>query len=185
MGARPPLLGRLAAGGLAVALVGSGAARADDPSAQCHVVDVDFIPGGIAPASDNPQGLDPQIVIWIEKPTGEYVDTIFITQETGLYGIGNRPGRFDFNSGPKWPYGRRVTVFPVWAHRKTPLIFPQVVFQNQQDDDLSHMMSESSSEMHFFRPIMKTEPEWDAGSVASGVNTDKGKLSMTAMSLAS
>ena len=63
--------------------------------------------GGV-PAGDQGPSIDPQIVIWIEKPTGQYVDTIFITQQTGLYGIGNRPGRFDFNSGPNWPYGRRV-----------------------------------------------------------------------------
>jgi hypothetical protein len=29
-----------------------------------------------------------------------------------------------------WPYGRRETVFPVWAHRKTPATFPMVVFRN-------------------------------------------------------
>src|SRR6185503_15255952 len=46
------------------------------------------------------------------------------------YGLGNRPGRFDFNSGPMWPYGRRETVFPVWAHRKTPATFPAVIFRN-------------------------------------------------------
>src|ERR1041384_7957419 len=60
---------------------------------------------------------DLQLVAWIETTTGTFVDTIFITQQTGTFGLGNRPGRFDFNSGPNWPYGRRITVFPVWAGR--------------------------------------------------------------------
>ena len=59
----------------------------------------------------------PQIVAWIENPSGVYVDTVFITKQTGTYGMGNRPGRSDLNSGPLWPYGRRITTFPVWAHR--------------------------------------------------------------------
>src|SRR5215469_13072670 len=71
-----------------------------------------------------------QIVAWIEDASGHFPDTVFITQETGTFGLGNRPGRFDFNSGPMWPYGRRITTFPVWAHRKLPLSFPQVIFQN-------------------------------------------------------
>src|SRR5262249_25252776 len=83
-------------------------ARAD--TGQCHVIDVDFMPTATL-----------QIVAWVEDTTGHYLDTIFITQAVGTYGIGNRPGRFDFNSGspmfPSWPYGRRVTTFPVWAHR--------------------------------------------------------------------
>ena len=31
--------------------------------------------------------------------------------------VGNRPGRFDFNSEWRWPYGRRTTTFPFWAGR--------------------------------------------------------------------
>ena len=49
---------------------------------------------------------------------GDYIDTIYITQQTGTFGLGNRPGRFDFNSGPHWPYGRRITTFPVWSHAR-------------------------------------------------------------------
>ena len=37
-----------------------------------------------------------------------YVDTLYVTQQIGTFGLGNRPGHFDFNSGPIWPYGRRI-----------------------------------------------------------------------------
>src|ERR1700760_3091199 len=58
-----------------------------------------------------------QIVVWLEDSQGNFIDTLFITQQTGTYGLGNRPGRYDFNSAPMWPYGRRIDTFPVWAHR--------------------------------------------------------------------
>src|SRR3569623_1031527 len=62
------------------------------------------------------------------------IDTIFITQQTGTFGLGNRPGRFDFNTGPNWPYGRRITTFPVWSHANGQQ-FPQLIFQNDLDQD--------------------------------------------------
>jgi hypothetical protein len=117
---------------------------------------------------------------WIEDPAGQYVDTIFITQQTGTYGLGNRPGRKDFNSGPRWPYGRRTAVFPVWAHRHG-LQFDAVVFQNGDEDNLSHPFNESSRENRFCRPLSPTiegdKQLWDAGTCASAVFTDKGTLS--------
>lgn len=147
-------------------------ARAAEPG-MCRVIDVDFTPGGIPASSEGPE-IDPQIVAWIEKPSGEYVDTIYITQQTGHYGIGNRPGRFDFNSGPNWPYGRRITVFPVWANRHG-MKFPQVEFQNGADSDLSHPFNQSSPDTHFCRPLLRTETQWDVGCGASAIYTDKGK----------
>ena len=110
---------------LLVLLVLAGDARAQ--VTVCHVVDVKLTPARRTPP---PRFEPPQIVVWLEKPDGTYVDTLYITQETGRYGLGNRPGRFDFNAGPMWPYGRRVTTFPVWAHRKLPQSYPQVIFQN-------------------------------------------------------
>jgi hypothetical protein len=147
-------------------------ARAAEPG-MCRVIDVDFTPGGI-PASSEGLEIDPQIVAWIEKPSGEYVDTIYITQQTGRYGIGNRPGRFDFNSGPNWPYGRRITVFPVWAN-KHGIMFKQVEFQDGSDSNLSHSLNQSSREIHFCRPLRTDEAQWDAGCGASAIYTDKGK----------
>jgi hypothetical protein len=95
---------------------------------RCHVVGVKFT--SAMPTSTLGERHEPsQIVVWLETPGGEYKDTIFITQEVGRYGLGNRPGRFDFNSGPMWPYGRRENTFPVWAHRHGKS-FPAVVFRN-------------------------------------------------------
>ena len=35
-------------------------------------------------------------------------------------------------SGPKWPYGSRDDVLPIWAHRHG-IEFPQVVWQQDPD----------------------------------------------------
>lgn len=145
----------------------------------CTVVDLDFQPQQLAAPA--PFRAPSQIVAWIEDTSGNYVDTIFITQQTGTYGLGNRPGRVDFNSGPSWPYGRRLGVFPVWSHRHG-LSFDEVVFQNDDESNLSHPFNESSRETRFCRPIMPTENLWDAGSCASQVFTDKGVFSSTAKS---
>ena len=149
---------------------------------ECHVVDIDFEPAvrtDLAPGKNPP----PQIVVWVEATDGTYIDTLFITKQTGTHGLGNRPGRFDFNSGPMWPYGRRITVFPVWAERKrdvdgNPLIYDQVVFQNTDENNLSHPFNQSSRDMHFCRPMQPTEPSWDALTCASpnATFTDKGVL---------
>ena len=115
--------------------------------------------------------------MWIEDASGVYVDTLFITKQTGSYGLGNRPGRFDFNSGPLWPYGRRITTFPVWANRHGQE-FPEVVFRNGEDSNLSHPADESSYELHYCRPMQPIEANWDALTCASpaATGTDKGKL---------
>lgn len=159
-------------------------AQAQQPG-MCRVINLDFTPGGIAASGDGPE-IDPQIVAWLEKPApvgkqhGEYVRTIYITQQTGRYGIGNRPGRFDFNSGPNWPYGRRVTVFPVWAGLNG-MTFPRVDFQNADDNNLSHQANQSSREVHFCRPLQTTESSWDAASCPSPIYTDKGVLNAGTM----
>jgi hypothetical protein len=160
-------------------------AHADQPGS-CRVVDIDFTPGGFPATSRDPE-IVPQIVAWLEKPNGEFVATLYITDQTGRYGLGNRPGRFDFNSGPNWPYGRRVTVLPVWANRRvnnTPgvtkrsdLMFPQINYQNGEDANLSHPAGDSSPEVHFCRPLMQSEVSWDAASCPSTAYTDKGQFS--------
>jgi hypothetical protein len=145
-----------------------------------------------------------QMVAWLEKADGTFVETLYITAKTGLYGLGNRPGRYDFNSGPvpnaskgiddMWPYGRRITTFPVWAHRHG-LSWPLVVFQDDRDSDLSHSLSISSREVTppYCRPVsMDGNPQcwdtsdkqiWDTGSCATTVFTDKGKFSPSQTSL--
>ena len=152
---------RVAAGSLVVGLV-SLVAPAAHAANECRVVDVELTP------SDKLQ-----MVVWLEDAAGNYVDTLYITRSIGTYGLGNRPGMMEFNSGPAWPYGRRETVFPVWAHRHG-LTFPRLEFQNGEDWNLSHPFDESSKEVYFCRPLEPSEPSWDAETCASNVYTDKG-----------
>jgi hypothetical protein len=168
-------------------LLVSGLAYADDPR---RCVDVQFTPVA-----------NLQIVAWVETTSGDYVDTVYVTQQIGSFGLGNRPGRFDFNSGPQWPYGRRTTTFPVWSHRHGKT-FPAVLFQNDvsedvdycldstiQDyagcgeNDLSHPYDQSSPETHFCRPRIEGEVGWDTATCATTAFTDKGKLSTTSVAL--
>jgi hypothetical protein len=146
----------------------------------CKIVDLDFQPAQITTAVPHRAAL--QIVAWLEDTSGKFVSTVFITQETGTFGLGNRPGRFDFNSGPLWPYGRRTTVFPIWANRHG-LAFDEVAFQNGDESNLSHAFSESSKERHFCRPLIPNEQMWDAGTCATPAFTDKGVLSSAKQSL--
>ena len=138
---------------LAALAVGANPAAAADP--QCRVIDVDLQP------SDKLQ-----IVAWLEDASGNYVDTLFITDAVGRRGIGNRPGRYDFNSGPRWPYGRRTTTFPVWSH-KHGMTFPTLQFRNRDDSNLSHPFNQSSSEAFFCRPLAPNEPGWDTATCSS------------------
>jgi hypothetical protein len=156
---------------LAATLIATPDARAQQPG-MCRVVALDFTPGGFAATSTDPE-IVPQIVAWLEKPTGEYVATMYITDQVGRYGMGNRPGRFDFNTGPNWPYGRRLTVFPVWSNRNGQS-FPQVGFQDGDDSNLSHRADQSSRETHFCRPLQTSEPQWDAATCPTPIYTDKG-----------
>jgi hypothetical protein len=137
----------------------------------CRVLDVSLAPASLGAERELP----PQIVAWLEDAQGTFVETIYITQATGSFGIGNRPGRFDFNSGPLWPYGRRTTTFPIWSN-KQPLRWPALVFQDNRDNDLSHFDSQSSTEAHFCRPTIGAE--LDAITCpTSRVKTDKGVMS--------
>jgi hypothetical protein len=147
---------------LATALLGGQDARA------CRVLDFQLTPTA---------GL--QIAVWLEDADGRFVDTLFITQATGSYGLGNRPGIRDFNSDWKWPYGRRESVLPVWAHRRG-VTYPKVVFQDDQDRDLSHAFTKSSAEPFYCRPLRLDETvrqkSIDTGSCATVAFTDKGKF---------
>jgi hypothetical protein len=168
----------------AIALGGVLAARTASAN-ECKVMEADFMPAELASAA--PMRAPSQIVAWLEDARGNYVETIFITQQTGSFGLGNRPGRFDFNSGPTWPYGRRTTVFPVWAHRRAAAgapTWPELVFQDGDDSNLSHAVRQSSRDNHYCRPQMQTEPSWDAGTCATTkVATDKGTFHATRTSL--
>jgi len=168
-----------------------------DGAGVCHTISI-----GLQPQAATTLMLDepPQIVAWVEKTDGTFVDTVYITQQTGRFGLGNRPGRWDFESGPMWPYGRRVTTFPVWAHRHGKT-FQVVEFQNSPgnpldcatvgggsgpdymqcgENDLSHAFNQSSREPHYCQPLQQNETKWrtaaDAMTCATAAFTDKGKF---------
>ena len=59
-----------------------------------------------------------QIAVWAEDPLGNYVATLFVTRLTGTFGLANRPGNHFLRTDPRYPYGRRDMVLPVWAHKR-------------------------------------------------------------------
>jgi len=148
----------------AAALVPPAGTPAFAAAGECRLVQLDLLPTA-----------DLQIVVWMEDSAGNYVDTLYITRMTGSYGLGNRPGMMEFNTGPRWPYGRRTTTFPVWAHRHG-MEWPLLVFQDEDDTNLSHPLGESSVESFYCRPIRENEALWDATTCATTVYTDKGKF---------
>ncbi len=158
----------------------AGDAVADDPRS-CPIIDLTLQPATSGDAFRD--RFAPQIVAWLEDASGTFVDTVYITQATGTFGIGNRPGRFDFNSAPFWPYGRRTTTFPVWSTRQ-PLRWQQLGFQDGDDNDLSHSGAKSSRDSHFCRPLLHSAmpdlDEMDALTCPSGnAFTDKGTFEGT------
>lgn len=159
---------------LVIAVLARVSATAHADEVACRRTDVTFTP---APITGPRLPLKSQMVVWIETATGEYKHTVFITDAVGRFGIGNRPGQFDFNSGIAWPYGRRVTTFPVWAHKK-PETFPALYFQDGRDDGLSHSPGQCSKDRHFCQPWHPSEAQFDAVTCAtSNALTDKGKVS--------
>jgi hypothetical protein len=150
---------------LAVGLAASAAALTPAPArGDCRIARVQFTPEA---------GM--QIAIWIEDTQGNFVTTLYITEATGSYGLGNRPGHMDLPSGIAWPYGHRDGVLPVWAHA-TGDSYPAVVFQDGQEDWLSHALDVSSPDVYYCRPTFPSEI--DVGTCPSPQNTgtDKGKL---------
>ena len=139
----------------------------------CRVIQLEMVPSS-----------NLQMVVWIEDDQGEFLDTAFITQLTGTYGLGNRPGIMDFDSAHRWPYGRRESTFPVWSHRHG-MTWPLVLFQNGSDRDdssdrnLSHPAGQSSGDAFYCRPLLPDEEMFDAKTCATVVATDKGKFSET------
>ncbi|WP_434424459.1 hypothetical protein [Nannocystis pusilla] len=71
-----------------------------------------------------------QIAIWLEDAKGEYVQDVMVTQAVGKYGIGNRPGIWNFLSSWRAPYGPRVSVLPVWAHRRGKT-YPKIILHDE------------------------------------------------------
>ncbi|MEM9458794.1 MAG: CFI-box-CTERM domain-containing protein [Myxococcota bacterium] len=104
---------------------------------------------------------DAQVAIWLEDADGNFVQDVFVTQATGRLGIGNRPGRWDFLSSWRFPYGPRTGVLPVWAHARDQT-YPQLTFHDDDPADqesLGWHENTSSPEPYFCRPLAGSEHE--------------------------
>lgn len=124
-----------------------------------------------------------QIAVWLASPDGTYLRTLSLTQSVALYGIGNRPGALQMNSGFRWPYGRREGVLPAWAHARLGAPgaqpFRRVIFQDRlSEGHASRSASDFSRDDHFclsFNNATTQRDALDAVSCASVFNSDKGR----------
>jgi hypothetical protein len=104
---------------------------------------------------------DTQIAIWLVDANGAFVQDVFVTQATGTLGIGNRPGRWDFLSSWRFPYGPRPQVLPVWAHARGQT-YPALRFYDDDPGDFESLgwhENSSSPEPYFCRPLTAAENE--------------------------
>ncbi|MBZ5715179.1 CFI-box-CTERM domain-containing protein [Nannocystis pusilla] len=102
-----------------------------------------------------------QIAIWLEDQEGKHVQDVLVTQATGKYGIGNRPGLWNFVSSWRAPYGPRQSVLPVWAHRRAKT-YPRIIFLDDNPADLESLgwhENSSSAENYYCRPLTESEHE--------------------------
>ena len=124
-----------------------------------------------------------QIALWIEDRDGKVVQDVLVTQATGKLGIGNRPGVWNFVGSWRAPYGPRVSVLPIWAHRRAHP-YPKVVFYDDDEGDelsLGWHENTSSNETYYCRPL--TQDEQDVIAVDTMTcpspnvfSTDKGRF---------
>lgn len=125
-----------------------------------------------------------QIAVWLEDAEGRFVADVSVTQATGTLGIGNRPGRPDFLSSWRFPYGPRPGVLPVWAHARGKS-YPKLIFHDDDPSDLNSLgwhENSSSLEPYFCRPLTASEHETIAYDTMtcpspSTFQSDKGRFS--------
>jgi len=136
--------------------------------------------------------LGPQIAVWLQDSSGAFVDTLMVTNATSVRGIGNRPGRWDFLSGPLFPYGKRTMSLPIWAHARGKTY--STLFMQEEicavggpgESCLGWHESYSSTDFYYCRPLQQGEVQAalgaevnDAITCASRFNSEKGKFDPT------
>ena len=100
-----------------------------------------------------------QMAIWLEDKDGTWVQDVLVTQATGKLGIGNRPGLWNFVSSWRAPYGPRLSVLPIWAHRRGKT-YPKVIFYDDNPankESLGWHELTSSAEDYYCRPLTAAE----------------------------
>jgi hypothetical protein len=120
----------------------------------------------------------PQIAVWIETSSHALVDTLMVTSLTATRGIGNRPGIWNFRSGPKFPYGKRWMALPTWAYARGKL-FDSAFMQDDRETWMGFHEAHSSKETYFCRPVSPTEINLAVDVVtcpSQNFNSAKGKL---------
>jgi hypothetical protein len=139
----------------------------------------------------------PQIAVWLQDGSGKFVDTLLVTNATARRGIANRPGRWDFLSGPLFPYGKRVMSLPIWAHARgktysTVTMRETICSAVGQDvpgeSCLGYHESYSSDELYFCRPLQASEAQTAIGTTVDAItcpsvfHSEKGKFDPTTLS---
>jgi hypothetical protein len=152
-------LAALAVGTIGVAtLAGDSVAGPPDPS--CRVVQVQFTPQGI-PARNGRTELSPQIAVWVEQTSGQWLADLWITRSIGLYGLGNRPGQALLKSDYRWPYGRRPMALPIWAYRRGKT-YGYVAMGGKCEPscgvDFQGSPSDDDTTIAYHGPVSSTEP---------------------------
>ena len=160
-------------------------------SDSCRVLVYRFQPTPFDPAHDYQAGghtgdgafeeRGPQIAIWLETPPtagmppaarGSHVADVFVTARTASFGIGNRPGDGFFGSSPRFPYGARDGVLPIWAFARGH-DYPLVVMQNNQESFGFHE-SWSTPENFFCKPMMLNQMVDAVSCPSQNFSSDKG-----------
>ncbi len=128
-----------------------------------------------------------QVALWIETSDGRYLQTVTLTEATSLRGIGNRPGALQMNSAFRWPFGRRESVLPIWAHRRATspgaAQFRRVIFQQRIEGYASRQVADSTRDDYFclsFDDAWKSSNDprdtLDAITCPSVFSSDKGRF---------
>jgi hypothetical protein len=182
---------------LALAALAPSAARAQS----CMTLQYAFQPDCYRPDESSAcvqsvtrMDLGPQIAVWLQDGAGKFVDTLMVTNATSRRGIGNRPGRWDFLSGPLFPYGKRVMALPIWAHARgktySTLMMQEAICavggpSYPGESCLGWHESYSSQELYFCRPLQTTEAQAAVGTMVDAItcptkfNSEKGKFDPT------
>lgn len=145
-----------------------------------------YHPNGGAACGQTLEHLDfgPQIAVWLETADHALVDTIMVTSLTATRGIGNRPGVWNFRSGPKFPYGKRWMSLPLWAYARGQL-FDVAFMQDDLETWMGFHEATSSRETYFCRPVNPSEINLAVDVVtcpSQNFNSAKGKLEPTTKS---